>query len=73
MKCLHCNKNEVKYCEKCYQDLIAENIKLQWRIQELEKQLEYKPKHMAEEGLDFLINKDWVDKHIPKIEYINGD
>lgn len=27
--CLHCEKGQAKYCEKCYQDLIIENTKLQ--------------------------------------------
>lgn len=27
--CYHCGKNEQHYCEKCYQDLIAENLRLQ--------------------------------------------
>ncbi|MFR7544768.1 MAG: hypothetical protein ACLUWN_02330 [Clostridia bacterium] len=27
--CLHCEKGQAKYCEKCYQDLITENTKLQ--------------------------------------------
>ena len=27
--CLHCEKGQAKYCEKCYQYLITENTKLQ--------------------------------------------
>lgn len=27
--CLHCEDGEASYCEKCYQELIAENLKLQ--------------------------------------------
>lgn len=27
--CLHCGNNPPKYCEKCYQELIATNAKLQ--------------------------------------------
>lgn len=27
--CLHCGVGEASYCEKCYQELIAENLKLQ--------------------------------------------
>ena len=27
--CLHCENGEAAYCEKCYQELIAENLKLQ--------------------------------------------
>lgn len=27
--CRHCGKEEPKYCEKCYQELISENCKLQ--------------------------------------------
>lgn len=30
-KCLHCGEGEVSYCEKCYQDLIGENAKLQFK------------------------------------------
>ena len=29
--CLHCGSNEASYCENCYQELIAENLKLQRR------------------------------------------
>ena len=28
-KCLHCGEGVPSYCEKCYQDLIGENAKLQ--------------------------------------------
>ena len=28
-ECLHCSKHEGVYCETCYQELIAENMKLQ--------------------------------------------
>lgn len=28
-KCLHCGDGEPSYCEKCYQDLIRENARLQ--------------------------------------------
>ena len=28
-KCLHCGEGEPYYCEKCYQDLIGENARLQ--------------------------------------------
>ena len=31
-KCLHCGKNETKYCENCFQQLIAENAGLQNEI-----------------------------------------
>lgn len=27
--CLHCEDGKAAYCEKCYQELIAENLKLQ--------------------------------------------
>lgn len=27
--CVHCSHGEAKYCEKCYQDLISQNVKLQ--------------------------------------------
>ena len=29
--CLHCGSNKAAYCEKCYQELIAENLRLQDR------------------------------------------
>lgn len=32
--CLHCGKNSKKYCEKCYQELISENAKLQLQVDE---------------------------------------
>lgn len=28
--CLHCGNETADYCEKCYQDLISENARLQW-------------------------------------------
>lgn len=28
-ECLHCGTGEGAYCEKCYQELIADNLKLQ--------------------------------------------
>lgn len=37
-KCLHCGDGEPSYCEKCYQDLIGENAKLQ---RELSKYKQY--------------------------------
>lgn len=65
MKCLHCGNKKPfyeGYCEKCYQKLVAENIKLQCRIQELEEQI-YKPKHMKAE------KEDDIWKHITLIDY----
>lgn len=35
--CLHCGDSKPGYCEKCYQELIAENMKLQTRIKDLEE------------------------------------
>ena len=35
--CLHCGVGKPYYCESCYQQLVAENLKLQTRIKELEK------------------------------------
>lgn len=61
MRCRHCNKEEAFFCEQCFQDLVAENLKLQIKVKELEKQLEYKPKHMKED-----IDDMW--KHIPTID-----
>ena len=28
-ECLHCGKNDASYCEECFQELIAENARLQ--------------------------------------------
>ena len=33
-KCLHCNNEQPYYCEKCYQELIAENSRLQLQLKE---------------------------------------
>ena len=58
MLCLHCGKTysfkRESYCEDCYQKLVADNLKLQVRVKELEEKLgcEHKPKHMKED--DFL-------------------
>ena len=64
MKCLHCGNRKsysyTGYCEQCYQELIARNIKLQQENEELKKQLQilkntiydkqiYKPKHLKED------------------------
>ena len=53
MLCLHCGNSysfkRISYCENCYQKLVAENLKLQIRVKELEKKLNIKhPKHMKE-------------------------
>lgn len=36
--CLHCGNGEAAYCEKCYQELISLNMKLQYKINKLEKE-----------------------------------
>ena len=38
-KCLHCGGNKAAYCEECYQELIAENVKLQEENKELEEKI----------------------------------
>lgn len=30
--CLHCGSGEAAYCEKCYQELISINMKLQYEL-----------------------------------------
>lgn len=63
MNCFRCgNKKQVHFCEECYQKLVAENLKLQCKIEELEKQI-YKPKHMKVE------KEDDIWKHITLIDY----
>ena len=37
-KCLHCGGNKAAYCEECYQELIAENVKLQEKIKYVNQQ-----------------------------------
>lgn len=39
-KCLHCGKGIPYYCEKCYQNLIAENLRLQLKVNELQKEID---------------------------------
>lgn len=57
MLCLHCGRvfsfKRQGYCENCYQKLIVENVKLQTKVKDLEKELkkEYKPKHLKEESV----------------------
>lgn len=34
-KCLHCGEEEPSYCEKCYQDLIGENARLQYHLRKV--------------------------------------
>ena len=46
-KCLHCGEGEPSYCEKCYQDLIGENAKLQRQNKVLKE---------IEEPINVLIN-----------------
>jgi hypothetical protein len=33
--CLHCGEGKPNYCEKCYQELVAENIKLRTQLDKL--------------------------------------
>ena len=40
-ECLHCGKGKAAYCEECYQELIAENAKLQEKIREVEEIKQY--------------------------------
>ena len=44
-KCLHCGEGEPSYCEKCYQDLIGENAKLQIELSK------YKQLHINIQGM----------------------
>lgn len=60
MKCLRCGTNKGNYCEQCYQDLIAENMSLQFRIKELEEKQVHIPKHLKEDEYE-------INIHIPNI------
>ena len=37
--CIHCGNNLKEYCEKCYQELVAENAKLQLEVDNKERTL----------------------------------
>ena len=39
-ECLRCGDEEPSYCEKCYQDLIGENARLQKQIHDIKRILE---------------------------------
>ena len=52
-ECLHCGKGTADYCEKCYQDLISKNAKLQFN---------------NKFGVNGYIDKDLIDNHIPHVD-----
>lgn len=64
--CLHCAKNEAKYCEICYQDLLSKNAALQLEIvhtRENVRPVTYNPyaTDFPRYGIDLA---DGSDKHI---------
>lgn len=62
--CLHCGSDEAKYCEDCYQRLLAENMTLKFTLKGfLEEQ-----KGIAI-GIDFgRGDSKQVENHIPYID-----
>lgn len=56
-ECLHCGKGKAAYCEECYQELIAENAKMQEKIKK------------CESTGSKLINKEKVKEILENIEY----
>lgn len=55
--CLHCESGEPSYCEKCYQELIGINAKLQ------EENKTLTDEYMIQKHL---INANFLDDYIPK-------
>lgn len=39
--CLHCGDSKPSYCEECYQELVAENARLQRENKELKDEVEH--------------------------------
>jgi len=40
-KCLHCGDGIPNYCERCYQDLVAENLRLQTELKKQKEDYEF--------------------------------
>lgn len=69
--CLHCGGEDPKYCEACYQDLIAENIKLQHDYMPLKPRKEDENIKKINEEITakvYLNFTDEINKHIPRID-----
>ena len=64
-KCLHCGEGEPSYCEKCYQDLIGENAKLQFKNNQNKKCLCQNKKYTIRISVD-----EWNDEQ-KKWDYFN--
>lgn len=65
-ECLHCGKGPAAYCEKCFQDLISENIKLQAE-RDIKIIKVYKNK-IENPKVVFYEDTDSIEKHIPRID-----
>lgn len=62
-ECLHCGKGAAKYCEKCFQDLISENAKLQAE-KHIRKVEFFKDKNEVPKMMIF----EDTPNHIPRID-----
>lgn len=65
-ECLHCGKGAASYCEKCYQDLISENARLQAEI-DLKKVKVFNHKIKNPKVIIYK-DTDSVGNHIPRID-----
>lgn len=62
--CLHCGSSKAKYCEECYQRLLAENMTLKFTIKGLLGE-----QKDATVGVDFGSGESkQVENHIPHID-----
>lgn len=69
--CLHCGSDTPLYCEKCYQELISKNAKLQLEIEELKNNKKvFANINIAlddmKEYIDGAINNILIENYIPK-------
>lgn len=64
--CRHCSeKKELAYCEDCYQELIAENAKLQKDLHDFKSEHDIMKKMLIDHGLwEELLNNDKFLKYL---------
>lgn len=75
-ECLHCGKGKPTYCEKCYQEIIARNISLQYTLDQTTETAEEKLIGLIA-GLDKGNGSDkttvgFIGKEELKEVYVNG-
>lgn len=59
-ECLRCGKEEPHYCETCFQEVIAENARLQKQIHDIKRILE-KIEHTNSNGVKYEILQEFND------------